>query len=61
MARSLVGSRVYVPAGTRVKRQGTTTTRQSGTMVTVRATELARGGKTRITWKSNGYNASALI
>lgn len=54
-----IGSKTTIKAGTRVTTQGRTTTRKTDSIVTVRAVESARNGKTRITWKSNGYLAYA--
>jgi hypothetical protein len=59
--KSLVGKRITIKAGTKVRTQGTTLTRTRDTEVTVRATEDARNNKIRIFWKSNGYEASALV
>lgn len=59
--KSYVGKKVKIAAGTRVQRAGRTYTREIDTVVTVRAQEAARGGKTRIVWKSNGLRASTLI
>ena len=56
-----VGDIVMIPAGKRVNRAGTFTIRKNDTLVTVRATEKARNGKTRVFWKSNGILANALI
>lgn len=55
------GKTIKVRAGTFVKREGKVTKRQRDAFVTVQRTEPARGGKTRIYWKSHGVAASALI
>ena len=56
-----VGSVVTIPAGKRVNRAGTASTRQVAIQVTVRGVESARNGKTRVFWKSHGVTANALI
>lgn len=60
-AKSYVGKKLKIAAGTKVSRAGRTYTRDVETTVTVRAQEVARNGKTRIVWKSNGLKASTLI
>lgn len=61
-SRNLVGTRVQIKAGTRVRDIQTdiVSTRARDSIVTVRKQEVARGGKTRIYWKSSNYQ-SALI
>jgi S-adenosylmethionine:tRNA-ribosyltransferase-isomerase (queuine synthetase) len=59
--KTLVGKSITIKAGTKVRTLGTTVSRTRDTQVTVRATETAKNGKTRVFWKSNGYQASALI
>jgi len=56
-----VGRTLTIAAGTRVRRIGTTSKRKTDSIVTIRRQEKARGGKTRVFWKSNGLAASALI
>lgn len=56
-----IGNQVFIRPGQVVTRAGVQTRRESGTYVTVRRTEKARGGKTRVFWKSNGVLASALV
>ena len=56
-----VGSVVTIPAGKRVNRAGTVSTRRTARQVTVRRVEAARNGKTRVYWKSAGVIANALI
>lgn len=60
-ARNYVGRQVTIPEGTKVRVRGRTVTRRAESVVTVRAQEETRAGRTRITWKSHGYAASALI
>lgn len=55
------GQTVSIPAGKQVIRNGQRVRQIRDTQVTVRDTAPARGGKTRIFWKSNGYTASALV
>lgn len=61
MSKNLVGKTITIKPGTRVSRDGATTTRKVATKVTVLRTETAKGGKTRVYWKSNGLRASATI
>jgi hypothetical protein len=61
MAKNYVGKTLKIKEGTKVSRLGRTTTRKVATVVTIRGQEPARGGKTRIFWKSNGYKASTLV
>jgi len=56
-----IGRKITIKAGTKVTHLGKTTTRKADSTVTVIAAESARNGKTRITWKSMGYNATALV
>jgi hypothetical protein len=58
---SLIGSTLTITPGTRVTRNGIVVTQKRTRNVTVRATELARNGKTRIIWTSMGYRTSTLI
>jgi|GEM_PF-2416730 len=55
------GSKVTIPAGTRVSRRGQTVRRDLTTRVTVRKVEKTRAGRTKVYWKSNGYRASAVL
>lgn len=59
--KNYVGKAVQIKAGMKVSRLGRTTTRKADTVVTIRAQEPARNGKTRLIWKSNGYKASTLV
>ena len=62
MAKKIqVGRQVTIPAGTRVTRDGQTSTRSSESTVTVRAVEYTRTGNPKIYWKSNGLRASAVL
>jgi hypothetical protein len=61
MAKTIVGKSITIKAGTKVRVQGSTVARTRDTKVTIRATEVAKNGKTRIFWKSNGYQASTLV
>lgn len=56
-----VGQVVGILPGQVVQRFDGRYTQQRATAVTVRRLEAARDGKTRIFWKSGGYEASALI
>lgn len=56
-----VGSRVTIPAGTRVTTQGEIVKRTVDTMVTVRDISFTKTGNPRISWKSNGYRATAVL
>jgi len=56
-----VGRQVTIPAGTRVTRDGYTSSRTSPSTVTVRAVEFTRAGNPKIYWKSNGLRASAVL
>lgn len=55
------GSKVTIPAGTRVSRRGSTARRDFSTVVTVRKVEKTRAGRTKVYWKSHGYRASAIL
>lgn len=57
----IVGKAITIKAGTIVARAGTRSKRTADSIVTVRKAEIARGGKTRVYWKSHGVIASALI
>lgn len=61
MAKNYVGKTLKIKEGTKVSRLGRTTARKVETLVTIRAQEAARNGKTRVYWKSNGYKASTLV
>ena len=56
-----VGTQILLPAGTRVTVNGTTVRRHRDAIVTVRRVSRTRTGAPRITWKSNGYMASAIL
>jgi hypothetical protein len=60
-AKNYVGKSLTIKAGTKVSRLGSTSKRDVDTVVTIRGQEPARGGKTRVFWKSHGYRASTLI
>lgn len=55
------GRKVTIPAGTRVTCLGQTSKRTQDSQVTVRSVEQTRAGKTKISWKSMGYKATAII
>ena len=63
--KSLVGKTVTIGTGKAVTVYdvfGSFTLHQKrDSKVTVRSTEQAKNGKTRIFWKRNGYRASALV
>mgnify|MGYP000101825397 FL=1 len=61
MSNVTIGSRVYIPVGKQVMRNGAKARQQRPGFITVCATEPARDGKTRVFWKSRGYQASALV
>lgn len=62
MAKKIqVGRQVTIPAGTRVTRDGQTSSRSSQSTVTVRAVEYTRSGNPKVYWKSNGLRASAVL
>ena len=61
MAKNYVGKSLTIKGGTKVTRAGRTTTRKSSSVVTIRAQEVARSGKTRVFWKSHGVQASTTI
>lgn len=62
MAKKIqVGRQVTIPAGTRVTRDGQTSSRLSESTVTVRAVEYTRSGNPKVYWKSNGLRASAVL
>lgn len=64
MARSskiTAGRQVTIPAGTRVTRAGITSRRSNPSTVTVRSVEFTRAGNPKISWKSNGLRASAVL
>lgn len=61
-ATNYVGKQLTIKAGTYVTRNGKLTRIVSApTRVTVRAQEIAKNGKIRITWKSHGVFVSALV
>ena len=62
MAKTLsVGSKIVIPAGTKVTRAGQTTKRSVNTQVTVRDIQTTKTGKTKVSWKSHGILATATI
>lgn len=57
-----VGKQVTIKAGARVIRDGKLVAiRKSPSTVTVLRQEEAKGGKTRVFWKSNGVRVSSLV
>jgi hypothetical protein len=56
-----VGSSVIIPAGTKVTRQGEVTKRTTESVVTIRRLEHTKAGNPKVTWKSNGYMATAIL
>ena len=56
-----IGNQVSIPVGTRVRQFGRILTRKTSNVVTIRAIEPARNGKTRIFWKSMGYRTSTVL
>lgn len=62
MATSIrTGRKVTIPAGTRVTRLGQTSKRTQDSKVTVRSVEQTKAGRTKVTWKSHGYLATAVL
>lgn len=58
---TITGKPITIKAGTIVIRAGQRAKRTTNSTVTVRRSEAARNGKTRVYWKSHGVIASALI
>ena len=56
-----VGSQVTIPAGTQITVRGEKTKRQTSSQVTVRRLDFTKTGNTRVSWKSNGYMATAIL
>jgi len=56
-----IGSKVEIPAGTVVTCNGEKTKRQNSSIVTIRSCQETKGGKFKISWKSNGYKAEAVL
>ncbi len=56
-----VGSRVTIPAGSKVTVRGQTVKRQAESVVTVRNIEQTRQGNLAVEWKSNGYKARTVL
>lgn len=56
-----VGQKVSFSAGKRIIKAGLPSRISRDTTVTIRKTEPARDGKTRVFWKSMGYTNSALV
>ena len=56
-----VGSKVTIPAGTKVTVRGEQVKRTMDTTVTVRDIEYTRAGNPKISWKSCGYRATAVL
>jgi hypothetical protein len=62
MAKSIkIGSRVRIPAGTKVTQQGYTFNRTQESVVTVRGVIQTESGNMKVVWKSGGYETSAVI
>lgn len=61
-ATNYVGKQVTIKAGTYVVRSGKLVSiRKAPSTVTVIRQETAKGGKTRVYWKSHGVYVSALV
>lgn len=56
-----VGQTIAISKGKQVNRNGVATRQKRDTVVTVTRTQADRRGKTRVFWKSGGYEASALV
>ena len=56
-----IGSKVTIPAGSRVTSRGETTKRLAATEVTVRKLEFTKTGNPKVTWKSNGFMATTVL
>ena len=56
-----IGSKVTIPAGTLVIRNGERSKRARDTQVTVRHVETTRAGNFKVTWKSDGIMATACL
>lgn len=56
-----IGQKVTIPAGTKVTCQGEVSKREVATMVTLRHVETTRAGNYKVTWKSRGYAATAIL
>ena len=56
-----VGCQVIIPEGTKVTTRGNTTRRENPAIVTVRQLEYTRAGNPKVTWKSAGYAATAIL
>lgn len=56
-----VGKQVTIPAGTKVTVNGQAKKRQADSLVTVRNIETTRTGNLKVTWKSHGYKATAIL
>lgn len=62
MAKPLsVGSKVVIPAGTKVTRAGQTSKRATASKVTVKDIKTTKTGKTKVAWKSHGIIATAIL
>ena len=59
--KNYVGKKLEIKPGTRVTRAGKTTVRSTSSKVTVRSQSVARNGKIRVSWKSNGITASTTL
>jgi hypothetical protein len=57
----MIGQQITFKAGKQIQKNGTPARISRDTTVTVRKTEPARNGKTRVFWKSMGYLNSALV
>lgn len=60
-ANQFIGQRLVIRAGKQVTRNGVSTRQKRDAVITVREAKADRRGKTRVFWKSNGYEASALV
>lgn len=56
-----VGNTVIIPRGTKVTTCGNTVRRANDAVVTARKVEFTKAGNPKITWKSNGYLATAIL
>lgn len=61
MAYTYIGQQLTIPAGKQILKDGIPARQQRPSTITVRKTEAARYGKTRVFWKSMGYLNSALV
>ena len=61
MKKVAIGTKVVIPAGTKVMVDGITMKRNRDTQVTARNVEYTKGGNPKVYWKSNGKQASAIL